>query len=273
MTDYVDYKNKRVVITGCFSGMGEATARLLLSLGAEVHGLDFKDCALPLASFNNVDLRDPQSIDAAVAVIGGRVDALFNCAGLSQPFPPLDVIKVNFLGTRRLTDAIVPLMPAGSAIASISSTGAIRWTSRQATVNELVQTESFEAGVAWCEANAETVSEGYAFSKEAVVVWTLSTAASLIKRGIRMNCTLPGPTQTPMMAHFEAAASAAVLDAAAQPIGRRASPEEQASPLVFLNSDAAQYVNGVALPVDGGFMGGMATGLIDMSAFRAAAGH
>ena len=40
MSDFVSYKNKRVVITGCFSGMGEATTRLLLSLGAEVHGLD-----------------------------------------------------------------------------------------------------------------------------------------------------------------------------------------------------------------------------------------
>ena len=66
MTDLVNYKNKRVVVSGCFSGMGEATAKLLLKLGAEVHGLDYKDSSLPLASFTRVDLRDPSSIDAAV---------------------------------------------------------------------------------------------------------------------------------------------------------------------------------------------------------------
>ena len=74
---------------------------------------------------------------------------------------------------------------------------------------------------------------------------------------------MPGPTQTPMMAHFEAAPKASVLEAAAQPINRRSTPEEQAGPLVFLNSDAASYINGVCFAVDGGFMGGVATGQID----------
>jgi NAD(P)-dependent dehydrogenase (short-subunit alcohol dehydrogenase family) len=49
-----------------------------------------------------------------------------------------------------------------------------------------------------------------------------------------------------------------------QPINRRSTPEEQARPLVFLNSDAASYINGVVLPVDGGFMGGITTGQIDV---------
>lgn len=75
MADFVSYKNRRVVITGCFSGMGEATAKLLLQLGAEVHGLDYKDCTLPLASFTKVDLRQTASIDAAVQKIGGRVES------------------------------------------------------------------------------------------------------------------------------------------------------------------------------------------------------
>ena len=59
MSDILGYKGKRVIVSGCFSGMGEATAKILLDLGAEVHGLDFKPCALPLASFNLNDLRDP----------------------------------------------------------------------------------------------------------------------------------------------------------------------------------------------------------------------
>lgn len=96
-------------------------------------------------------------------------------------------------------------------------------------------------------------------------------APQLIKRGIRINCTLPGPTQTPMMTHFEAATDDKVLQAFIQPINRRSTPAEQAAPLVFLNSDAASYMNGLAVPVDGGFMAGMTTGQVDISALLALA--
>jgi NAD(P)-dependent dehydrogenase (short-subunit alcohol dehydrogenase family) len=263
MVDFAGYTNKRVVVSGCFSGIGEATARLLVQLGAEVHGLDYKPSKLDLASFRQVDLRDPASIDAAAAAIGGKVDALFNCAGLPQTSSPLDVMKVNYAGTRRLTERIVPLMGQGSAIASVASIAGMGWSRRMPVLMELLQIDSFEGAVDWSETHADVVREGYSFSKEAIVVWTMMTAATLIKRGIRMNCTMPGPTQTPMMAHFEAASKPSVLEAAAQPINRRSSPEEQAAPLVFLNSGVASYLNGVALPVDGGLLGGISTGRID----------
>lgn len=269
MKDFLSYKHKRVVVSGCFSGMGEATARLLLSLGAEVHGVDYKQCALDLASFTLVDLRDPGSIDAAVKKIGGKVDGVFNCAGLPQTFPPLDVMKVNYMGTRRLTERLIPLMPEGGAIVSISSTGGLGWSRRMPVLMQLLQIDGFEGGVKWCEDNAETVREGYSISKEAIAVWTMMVSSQLIKRGIRINCTMPGPTQTPMMAQFEAATKAAVLEAAAQPINRRSTPDEQAAPLVFLNSDAASYINGIVMPVDGGFLGGISTGQIDLKALMA----
>lgn len=265
MSDLVNYKNKRVIVSGCFSGMGEATARQLLGLGAEVHGVDFKESSLPLASFTKVDLRDPGSIETAVGKIGGKVDALFNCAGLPQTAGPLDVMKVNFLGTRHMTQTVLPLMGEGGAIACIASTAAMGWSRRLPTIMELVTTPTYGEGVRWCESHMDTVAEGYSFSKEAITVWTMFTAASLIKKGIRLNCTLPGPTQTPMMSSFESATPVAVIDAAAQPINRRATPDEQASPLIFLNSDAASYINGHAFAVDGGFMGGLATGQIDLS--------
>lgn len=269
MSDFLGYSKKRVIVSGCFSGMGEATARRLVSLGAEVHGFDYKESKVDLASFNLIDLRDPASIDAAVAKVGGKVDALFNCAG--APGAPqggeaaLNVIKVNFLGTRKLTEAVLPLMSKGSAIASIASTAGLGWSRRMSTVMELVNTKTFDEGFAWAQAHQDVVREGYAFSKEAIIVWTMFQGAHLIKQGIRINCTLPGPTQTPMMNSFEEASPLEVIDAAAQPINRRATPDEQAGPLVFLNSDAATYVNGHAFPVDGGFMGGVATGQVDMS--------
>ena len=111
----------------------------------------------------------------------------------------------------------------------------------------------------------DTVAEGYSFSKENVIVWTQYMGAHLIKKGIRINCTLPSPTQTPMMATFVAASGKDVIDAAAQPMGRYSTPEEQAAGLVLLNSNLASIVNGVVFPVDGGFMGGVATGQVDLS--------
>lgn len=264
--DFLGYKNKRVIVSGCFSGMGEATARLLTELGAEVHGLDFKPSSLNLASFTQLDLRDRDSIDSAVNGIGGKVDALFNCAGLPQTAPPMDVMKVNYIGTRHLTEQTLPLMSDGGAIVSISSTGGMGWSRRLSLLTELVDIVGYEQSLAWCDEHMETVAEGYSLSKEAVIVWTMRASAKLIKRGVRINCTLPAPTQTPMMAEFESATRAEVIETFTQPIGRRAMPAEQAGPLICLNSDAAGFVNGVVLPVDGGFMGAVTTGQADLSA-------
>ncbi len=263
MSDFLGYRNKRVIVSGCFSGMGEATAKMLVDLGAEVHGLDYKESTLKLASFRQMDLRDPASIDAALKSIGGKVDALFNCAGLPQTFPPLDVMKVNYIGTRYLTEKAVPMMASGGAIASIASTASLGWSRRMPVLTELIKIEGYQPAASWCESHLDIVREAYSLSKEAVVVWTMIAATKLIKQGIRLNCTIPGPTQTPMMAHFESATKMSTLEAATQPINRRSTPAEQAAPLVFLNSPASSYVNGVVFPVDGGFMGGISTGQID----------
>ncbi len=269
MSDILGYSGKRVIVSGCYSGMGAATAKLLLDLGAEVHGMDFKDSDLPLASFTNVDLRDPASIDAAVAALGGKVDALFNCAGLPNGLPPMDVMKVNFIGLRHLTQQVLPLMGKGGAIANIASVGGLGWSRRIPTNMEFVTTDGWDAAVAWCEANMDTVAEGYSFSKENVIVWTQFMGAQLIKKGIRINCTLPSPTQTPMMASFLETSGKDVIDAAAEPLGRYTTAEEQAGGIVLLNSDLASVVNGVVFPVDGGFMGGLATGQVDLSKMMA----
>jgi NAD(P)-dependent dehydrogenase (short-subunit alcohol dehydrogenase family) len=273
MADILGYTGKRVIVTGCFSGMGEATAKLLLALGAEVHGFDYKDSTLPLASFTNVDLRDPASIEAAVAKLGGTVHALFNCAGLpgGGGFPAMDTMKVNFIGTRHLTDCVVPLMGDGGAIVSIASTGGLGWSRRVPVHMELLQTKGFQAGLDWAEAHMDQVAEGYAFSKEAIIVWTQYMGAQLIKKGIRINCSLPSPTQTPMMATFHATSGKDVVDAAAEPLGRYTTAAEQAGPIVLLCSDAMAVVNGVVLPVDGGFMGGLTTGQVDISKMMAKA--
>jgi len=245
---------KRAIVTGCHSGIGHAVARQLLYCGAEVHGLDWKACDLDLARFTPVDLRDRASIDAALSGHDARVDMLFNCAGIPPGAPPLDVMKVNYVGTRHITDRLVPHMQPGSAIVNVASTGGMGWPEHLADLQTLIEAHDFDAGLDWCAAHPELVAEGYRFSKEAVIVWTMTQSARLIQRGIRINCTLPGAVQTPMLVEIEKVTPTAVIDQVAQPIGRRSSPDEQAEVLLFLNSPQAGYINGAALPVDGGFM-------------------
>ena len=75
-----------------------------------------------MAGFHPVNLMDPEATAAAVDAIGGRIDSLFNCAGLpGGRFSDLDTMLVNFVGQRHLADLVVERMEPGAAIASISS--------------------------------------------------------------------------------------------------------------------------------------------------------
>src|SRR6202042_3377165 len=75
------YQGMRVAVTGVASGIGEATARLLGELGAEVIGLDIAVPKVPLDRFIQFDLRDADSIAAAATSVGPELNALFHCAG------------------------------------------------------------------------------------------------------------------------------------------------------------------------------------------------
>lgn len=249
------YRGRRVVVTGCHSGIGRSVAELLVGLGAEVHGLDIAACDVPLASFQMLDLRDRGSIQDCAQVLGGPVHALFNCAGVAPGPAPLDVMTINYIGTRYLTDLILPQMPRGSAVVSVASNGGAGWPAHLPMLREFTAIRHFDEAVQWFAALGNAAPVAYSFSKEAIVVWTLRAAAEWIRLGVRMNCISPGAVQTPMLDTIEAMVGAPAIDVMAQPIGRRSTPVEQAWPMLFLNSDAASYVNGVVLPVDGGFLG------------------
>lgn len=266
------YEGKRVVIAGCFSGMGEAAAQELVRLGAEVHGVDVRESKVPMASFRTVDLKDRASIDAAVAGIGGEIDALFNCAGLPQTFPAEDVMTVNFIGMRYWTESWIPKIRKGGGVATIASNAAYQYQNNLKVLSEFVNgCPDWDSAVAWVRANPDKVKDGYAFSKEAIVFYTLKRAAELAKQGVRLNVTLPSPTKTPMMDEFVKIAPKQVFDAFSEPTGRHSTPAEQAWPLLFLNMEAAAFVSGLALPVDGGFVGGIQTGVLDMQQLLARA--
>lgn len=262
--DILGYRGKRVVVMGCFSGTGEACARALVDLGAEVHGADIKPSPVPLASFTHVDLKDAASIEAGVAAIGGEIDALFNVSGLPQTFPGEDVVTVNFLGLRHWTQAWLPHIRAGGAIVTVSSLGGMNHLARQPLLTELLDCPDIASGRAWYAAHAERAGDPYTLSKEAINSWTQRQAPALMARDIRINTTMPSPIDTPMLEDFRKVAGDAVLSAFAKAKGRYSTAEEQALPLILLNSDAARFISGVCLPVDAGLAGGLATGVLNL---------
>jgi NAD(P)-dependent dehydrogenase (short-subunit alcohol dehydrogenase family) len=258
--DVLQYEGKRVVVTGCASGMGASTARILTELGAEVTGLDIRNGG-NVSSFIEVDLRSKGSIDDAVAGIGAPVDSVFSVAGLpGQPFSDLDTVLVNFVGARHLIESLVPVMPEGSAIACVASNAGLGWQERVKDWLPLTSTPDFDSARAWCEANPGQILGGYGPSKQITNVWVASRAVDLIKSGVRLNCTNPGPTNTAMMGDFENQVGKEMIDAFIGPSGRRSTPDEQAWPLVFLNSPRSSYVTGEGFHTDAGFIGALLTG-------------
>lgn len=263
MRDILGFDGKRVVVTGAASGMGEAAARLLVDLGAEVYALDVKEISAPVKQGIETDLSKVESIDAAVAAVPGEVDVLFNCAGLpGAPFSVLDTMLVNFVGLRHLTESLIPRIPDGGAIASITSVAGMGYPNNMDNVRTLLGISDFADARAWCEAHPE-VANGYLFSKQCIIAYTKTRAHELLGRQIRINCISPSPTDTPMLPSFHNQVSKEFIEEHfLAPVGRNSTPEEQAEPLVFLGSDAARFISGQNLFVDFGYTSSVEMGLI-----------
>jgi NAD(P)-dependent dehydrogenase (short-subunit alcohol dehydrogenase family) len=249
--------NKLVVITAAASGMGRAGVELFLREGARVAAIDVNEQALSRLASDmaeaghrietvRADLSRPEearsSIHAAAEKLGG-VDVLWAHAGIPGPggIENLDVSAYQLAMDLNVTSAA---LAAGEVIGHMRKRrgGAIVFT---ASVSGLV-------GSMW--------SPIYSAAKFAVVGLTKSLAQTFAPDGVRVNVVCPGLAETPMKLGFtgrsgdpaEAAAAEARM-VAAVPMGRLCQPHEAAHAVLWLASDDASYVTGVALPVDGGF--------------------
>src|SRR5262245_29452985 len=178
--DAFGYAGKRVFVVGGASGIGAATAGLVRDLGAEVIVADYADVPFECAKQIAVDLRGPDSIEAAVDACGGPIDALFSCAGISTG---TDVLRVNFVGQRDLIERCVDggLMPRGSAIGMIASGAGLGWERNREAAFELIDTPDWATADAWVGAHPDL--NHYAFSKEVVIAYCARRAFPLLQHG------------------------------------------------------------------------------------------
>lgn len=268
MSHPFSYAGKRVVVTGGATGVGAALLDLLAEVGGpEVTVVDLKAPSGPHARFVEADLSDPGAVDAVVAAIEGPVDVLFNNAGVAGTRPARMVLAVNYLALRRLSEGLLDRIPAGGAVVNTASIAGGLWAEHLTQINELLDLGDWDRSLEWIDANLEGVGgDPYSFSKEVVRVWGMRHSRTTVAQGVRTNSVCPGPVDTPLLEDFKVTMGEKVIDWTVQhSTGAYITPRQVAMPLAFLGSEAASYINGHDLVVDGGFHAAMATGQVDFS--------
>ena len=244
--------NKRLVITGAGSGIGRATSQLAAEEGAKIVAVDLADSvhetaasieaaggsALAIQADASNESAVAAFIDAASEAYGG-VDGIYANAGVSGGRKTLEELTVaDWEKTLRVnTIGVFLAVKYGVRALKASGGGALLCT----------------ASVAGLRANAGGVD--YSASKAGVISIVQTVAYQLYGTGLRINAICPGLIETGMTRPvFEMAAERGRLDRIGQinPTGRAGQPVEIAQMACFLLSDRASYVNGQAIPVDGG---------------------
>lgn len=258
------FEDAVVVVTGAASGIGAALTDALLGLGSRVHTLDVAPVGPSVTLAVDCDLGDRGSIDAALELLPSTVDVVFNCAGVPNGgrFDAAQVMAINWLGLRHLTESLLPRIGADGSIVHVASTAGRGWPAHEDELRSLMSAESFEAGAAWIGEHGATVGDGYSFSKEAVQWYTMWRGLQVLAdHGIRMNSICPGVTNTQLAEDFRRGVGDDVIDRAVAVAGRLAEPDEMVGAMLFLGDHgAASYVNGTNLNVDRGTGAAHATG-------------
>ncbi|HEX4491275.1 MAG TPA: SDR family NAD(P)-dependent oxidoreductase [Acidimicrobiia bacterium] len=237
------FDGRVALVTGGASGIGRACAERLARDGAAVAVLDRDgDGARAVAAEVNgrayeVDVRDGDAVRAAFAAVvddGGGLDILVNNAGVGdlRPLHTVDdrlwhrLVDVNLTGTFHAMAAAVPAMLAGGGGAIVNN----------ASLSGLAPTRNEAA---------------YSAAKAGVIALT-SSGALEYGPTIRVNCVAPGFIRTPLTAIWDQHPDAFAPITDAIPLGRIGEADEVADVIAFLCSDAAAYITGQTLVVDGG---------------------
>lgn len=261
MKDYFGYKGKTVVVTGASSGMGKATAEMLVDLGAKVYALNRSEVKVDgIKKYISTDLSNKESIDEAFKIIPEHIDSFFGIAGASGVHTDfLTTVKIDLISNKYITENILSKrMKEGGSIAYMTSIAGNGWELEGNAKYYLPVVESF----GWDEA-VEIIEEsplvflpgnfGYSFSKLAMHYLVAKYQALFASKKIRVNAVLPGSTNTGLKDDFiKLIGSEENLLKYTGYAQRLATSEEMAKPIVFLNSDMASYTSGELMIVDYG---------------------
>ena len=256
MKDYFGYKDKVCVVTGASSGMGEATARMLVDLGAKVYAIDMNECRVDwITEFIKCNLAKKEEIDEAFKKIPEHIDAFFGVAGLSGSKTDYrTTFDCNYTANMYITlNYLKNRMSKGGAIVYCTSTAGLEWKKFKREQNKVVHCKNWEEvqEVTKKIANSAPSTFAYMYSKRCLSQFACEQAIEFAKNGIRVNNVLPGSTDTGMKQEFQdMVGGEEALIAEAGLAGRLATSEEMAAPMVFLNSDMASFISGLDMVVD-----------------------
>jgi NAD(P)-dependent dehydrogenase (short-subunit alcohol dehydrogenase family) len=265
MTNPFGFEGRNAIVLGGASGIGAAVADLLRNMDANVTVLDVAESVVRGIRSIHIDLREASSINQAADSCEGSVDALFCCAGVADGTPGID--RVNFIGQRHLINRLRARsrFKPEAAIAMVSSTAALGWEQHLDELTGFLDAEDFDAANKWIEENPQ--EKAYRWSKMAVCAYVARESYNLLKEGIRINSTSPGPTDTPL-ARTNTPWLTFGHDYRESLQLSASTPEEQALPLIFLCSSAARHISGINLVVDIGYASAGAAGAFDAPGIR-----
>jgi NAD(P)-dependent dehydrogenase (short-subunit alcohol dehydrogenase family) len=245
--------NKKIMVTGAASGIGAETAKTLKAQGATIIGVDLNEPKVDVDQYIKADLAEPESIAAVVETVSTGIDALCNIAGLPPTKDRVDVLKVNFLGLRHLTELMIGKLNDNASIVNVASLAGLGWPEAGEQIKAFLALRDFSAVDRFCDEYGVGNEGGrsYFFSKEALIVWTMMNRWTWRDRSIRMNCVSPGPVETPILPDFlETLGERAEEDA--KIMDRPGRPEDIAPVIAFMCSDGSGWIRGANIPCDGG---------------------
>ena len=261
MKDYFGYAGKICVVTGAASGMGKATAEMLVDLGAKVYALDWTTVNIEgIEKYICTDLSQKDSIDKAFEAIPQQIDSFFGIAGVSgAKCDFITTAKIDLISNKYICEEIlVNRMSKGGSIAFMTSTGGIGWEKEgnKKVYLPLLKAKGWQASVEVLEKSILRHlpgTLGYPFSKLAMNYYVAQLQKEFASTGIRVNAVLPGSTDTGLKDEFtKMVGGETELLKHCGYAHRLAKSEEMAKPIVFLNSVMASYISGELMIVDYG---------------------